>query len=241
MPPMARKAVRRFRGWKNLRQEATPSVSSPGAADVPVIVVSALLWLADRLSQPTRSTSGDYPCATAATNPSPPRRVAPPGLHPSVPIWPTLTADQQRILLHALGRLLARRLPAAPAAKEVRDERNGTHPAAPSSPARSPTPIGPSWPSSTSASPRRSRSPRTASRSPASTPWPSTPAPRAGPPSGCHDPRRWEQAITQRSSPVRPRCGVRRGAVSYEDGDHRNRERLTTAGRVADNCPMCKR
>ena len=54
----------------------------------------------------------------------PPRRVTPPGPRPSVPIWPTLTTDQRQILLHALGRLLARRLPAAPDAKEVRDERN---------------------------------------------------------------------------------------------------------------------
>jgi hypothetical protein len=50
--------------------------------------------------------------------------VTPPGPRPSAPIWPTLTAEQRQILLHALGRLLARRLPAAPDAKEVRDERN---------------------------------------------------------------------------------------------------------------------
>jgi hypothetical protein len=35
-----------------------------------------------------------------------------------------LTTEQQQLLLHALSRLLARRLPAATAAKEVRDERN---------------------------------------------------------------------------------------------------------------------
>lgn len=57
--------------------------------------------------------------------------MTPPGPRPSVPIWPTLTADQRQILLHALGRLLARRLPAAPAAKDVRDERNRTCPPAP--------------------------------------------------------------------------------------------------------------
>jgi hypothetical protein len=50
--------------------------------------------------------------------------VTPPGPRPSVPIWPPLTTDQQQILLHALGRLLARRLPATTDAKEVRDERN---------------------------------------------------------------------------------------------------------------------
>ncbi len=54
----------------------------------------------------------------------PPRCVTPPGPRPGVSIWPTLTTDQQQILLHALSRLLARRLPVAPDAKEVRDERN---------------------------------------------------------------------------------------------------------------------
>jgi hypothetical protein len=42
----------------------------------------------------------------------------------SEPIWPTLTPDQRQILLRALGRLLTRRLPAAPQTKEVRDERH---------------------------------------------------------------------------------------------------------------------
>jgi hypothetical protein len=50
--------------------------------------------------------------------------VTPPGLRPSVPIWPTLATDQQQILLPALSRVLARRLPAAPDAEEFRDERN---------------------------------------------------------------------------------------------------------------------
>jgi hypothetical protein len=50
--------------------------------------------------------------------------VTPPGPRPSDPIWRTLTPDQRQVLLHALGRLLARRLPAAPDAKEVRDEHN---------------------------------------------------------------------------------------------------------------------
>ncbi len=55
----------------------------------------------------------------------PPRtRVTPPGRRPSDPIWRTLTPDQRQILLHALSRLLVRRLPAALDAKEVRDERN---------------------------------------------------------------------------------------------------------------------
>ena len=55
------------------------------------------------------------------------RRVTPPGPRASVPIWPTLTTDQRQILLHALSRLLARRLPDAPDAQEVRDERNWIH------------------------------------------------------------------------------------------------------------------
>lgn len=54
----------------------------------------------------------------------PPRRVTPPGLHQSDPIWRTLTLDQRQVLLHALGRLLDRRLPATPDAQEVHDERN---------------------------------------------------------------------------------------------------------------------
>ena len=41
----------------------------------------------------------------------PPHRLTPPGPRPSDPIWPTLTPDQRQILLHALGRLLARRCP----------------------------------------------------------------------------------------------------------------------------------
>ena len=35
--------------------------------------------------------------------------MTPSGPRPSVPIWPTLTTDQRQVLLHALGRLLARR------------------------------------------------------------------------------------------------------------------------------------
>jgi hypothetical protein len=50
--------------------------------------------------------------------------VTPAGPRPSEPIWPTLNPDQRQVLLRALGRLLARRLPAAPDPKEVRDERN---------------------------------------------------------------------------------------------------------------------
>jgi hypothetical protein len=42
----------------------------------------------------------------------------------SDPIWGTLTEDQRQILLHALSRLLVRRLPAAPDGKEVCDEHN---------------------------------------------------------------------------------------------------------------------
>jgi hypothetical protein len=52
----------------------------------------------------------------------PPRRVTIPGPHASDPIWGTLSADQRQILLHALSRLLVRRLPAAPDDKEVRDD-----------------------------------------------------------------------------------------------------------------------
>jgi hypothetical protein len=40
------------------------------------------------------------------------------------PIWRTVTLDQRQILLHALGRLIARRLPGALDAKEVCDEQN---------------------------------------------------------------------------------------------------------------------
>ena len=58
---------------KDLRQNATPPVSSPGAADVPVVAVSALLSLADWLRQRTRSTRGDHPCATAFDESVPPR------------------------------------------------------------------------------------------------------------------------------------------------------------------------
>ena len=84
---------------KDLRQNATPPVSSPGA-------------------------TGSRVCSTDLTPQSPPRRVTPPGPCPSDPIWRTLTPDQRQVLLHALGRLLARRLPATTDAKEVRDERN---------------------------------------------------------------------------------------------------------------------
>ena len=84
----------------------------------------SLLSLADWLRQRTRSPQGDKPCSTALTDQFPPRRVTPPGPRPSVPIWPTLTTDQRQVLLHALGRLLARRLPATTDAKEVCDEPN---------------------------------------------------------------------------------------------------------------------
>jgi hypothetical protein len=108
---------------KDLPQNATPPLSSPGATDVPVVVASALLSLADWLRR-TRSAQGEKPCSTDLTDQSPPRRVTPPGPRPSDPIWRTLTADQRQVLLHALGRLLVRRLPDAPDAKEVCDERN---------------------------------------------------------------------------------------------------------------------
>ncbi len=54
----------------------------------------------------------------------PPRRVTPPGPPRSDPIWRTLTPDERQILLHALGRLIARRLPVARDVKEVCNERN---------------------------------------------------------------------------------------------------------------------
>jgi hypothetical protein len=54
----------------------------------------------------------------------PPRQVTPADPPPSDPIRRTLTPDQRQILLHALGRLLAWRLPVALDAKEVCDERN---------------------------------------------------------------------------------------------------------------------
>jgi hypothetical protein len=47
-----------------------------------------------------------------------------PGPHASDPIWGTLTANQRQILLHALSRLLVRRLPASEDAKEVRDDQS---------------------------------------------------------------------------------------------------------------------
>ena len=39
---------------------------------------------------------------------------------------------------------------------------------------------------------------------------------------------------------VRRWCDERPGAVSFEDGDRRTHGRLTTIGRAADNCKMCK-
>jgi hypothetical protein len=50
--------------------------------------------------------------------------VTTPGRRASDPIWRTLSSDQRQVLLHALSRLLARRLPAAPDGKEVRDDHN---------------------------------------------------------------------------------------------------------------------
>jgi hypothetical protein len=46
-----------------------------------------------------------------------------PGLPPSDPIWGTLTASQRQILLHALSRLLVRRLPVTDG-KEVLDDQS---------------------------------------------------------------------------------------------------------------------
>jgi hypothetical protein len=46
-----------------------------------------------------------------------------PGLRTSDPIWGSLSLNQRQVLLHALSRLLVRRLPAADG-KEVRDERS---------------------------------------------------------------------------------------------------------------------
>ena len=85
--------------------------------------MSALLSLADWLRR-KRSSQGEQPCSADSRISPPPRRVTNPGPPPSDPIWGTLTADQRQVLLHALSRLLVRRLPAAPDGKEVRDERN---------------------------------------------------------------------------------------------------------------------
>jgi hypothetical protein len=46
------------------------------------------------------------------------------GPHASDPIWGTLTANQRQVLLHALSRLLVRRLPASEDGKEVRDDQS---------------------------------------------------------------------------------------------------------------------
>ena len=108
---------------KNLRQNATAPVSYPEATEDPVVAVSALLSLAGWLKR-KRSPEGEPPCYADLKDQSPPRRVTSPGPPPSDPIWRTLTPDQRQILLHALGRLLARRLPVALDAKEVCDERN---------------------------------------------------------------------------------------------------------------------
>jgi hypothetical protein len=110
---------------KNLRQNATAPVFYPGATEDAVVAVSALLSLAGWLKR-KRSPEGEQPCYADLKDqsPPPPRRVTPPGPPPTDPIWRTLTPDQRQILLHALGRLLARRLPVALDAKEVCDERN---------------------------------------------------------------------------------------------------------------------
>ena len=108
---------------KELRQNATAPVSYPGATEDAVVAVSALLSLADWLRR-KRSPQGEQPCSADVKDQSPPRRVTNPGPRTSDPIWGTLTADQRQVLLHALSRLLVRRLPAAPDGKEVRDERN---------------------------------------------------------------------------------------------------------------------
>ena len=42
---------------------------------------------------------------------------------PTAPVWQALTPDQRQTLLRALGRLLARRLPATPGDREVGDDR----------------------------------------------------------------------------------------------------------------------
>jgi hypothetical protein len=47
-----------------------------------------------------------------------------PGLHASDPTWGTLTANQRQVLLHALSRLLVRRLPAFDDGEEVRDDQS---------------------------------------------------------------------------------------------------------------------
>lgn len=107
---------------KDLRQNATTALSSPGATDLPVVALSALLSLADWLGR-KRSSSGVNSCIPAKTEQSPPRRVTNPGFHASDPTWEKLTANQRQILLQALGRLLVRRLPASDG-KEVRDDQS---------------------------------------------------------------------------------------------------------------------
>lgn len=57
------------------------------------------------------------------TEQSPPAPGDEPGLHASDSTWGSLTANQRQILLHALSRLLVRRLPASDG-KEVRDDQS---------------------------------------------------------------------------------------------------------------------
>ncbi len=109
---------------KDLRQNAAPPVYSLEATEDAVVAVSALLSLADWLRR-MRSSQGELSCPVNLKDQSPPAPLnRPPARHPNNPIWRNLTADQRHFLLHVLSRLLARRLPAAPEAKEVRNDRN---------------------------------------------------------------------------------------------------------------------
>jgi hypothetical protein len=77
---------------------------------------------------PTGSVEDDHLQESTHASPPrrsspPPRRVTNPGLPTSDPIWGTLTANQRQLLLHALSRLLVRRLPASDG-KEVRDDQS---------------------------------------------------------------------------------------------------------------------
>ena len=85
------------------------------------MAASALLSLADWLGH--RDQPEEELCFANLMDQSP-RALTTPDPLSSEPIWRTLNPDQRQILVHALERLLARRLPATPDAKEVLDERN---------------------------------------------------------------------------------------------------------------------
>ncbi len=65
--------TRRGRGCKELRQNATATVSYPGATEDAVVAMSALLSLADWLRR-KRSSQGEQPCSADVKDQSPPAR-----------------------------------------------------------------------------------------------------------------------------------------------------------------------